>query len=353
MLGVYCHLQHRCVLYLQTFMTSNEVFCSLQLRKVQDDEVNQTGEAPCSKRAQIKEQPCTDLFLNSTAQQEETLWSLTSQMERVEKREKQKGEEEMQPGRIEEIQVGSKNLRYAEMQSGKKKENEESVSDRENESCRTLEHLPVMECSNCLDCSSDFDPKSPDSSLTGLSTCASITGSYTQLPSPPNHHSRKVFISVPINESKVHPDHFNAAFQSSNRGATISIEQSALSASSGVEWNCSCSNQTKTSCNLLTSSTPSSLTSRRPIGLLNPVIVKKNKTQRNHCATRQRFPPAQLNQSYDVENPSPILLRPQISSGSEASETSIRCRQELAGRPQHRMNQEHLADSLQGKTVGS
>lgn len=324
---------------------------------MQDDEVNQTVEAPSSKRAQIEEQPCTGLFLNSTAQRKETLQRLNSQMERVGKRGEENGEEEIQPGRIGEIQVGSKHLRYAEIRSGKKKESEESVSDRENESCSTLEHLLVIECSNCLDCSSDFDPKSPDSSLTGLSTCVSIMGSYAQLPSPPNQHSREMLISVPINESKVHPNHFNETFKSSNRGATISIEQSAVSASSGVEWNCSCSDLTKTSCNLLTSSTPSSLTSRRPIGLLNTTqtdTIKKKKTQHNHCATRQRFPPVLLNQSYDVKSPSPILLRPQISSGSEASETFVRCRLELAGCPQHRMNQEHLAaaDTLQDTTVG-
>ncbi|MCI4384534.1 hypothetical protein PGIGA_G00039750 [Pangasianodon gigas] len=334
-----------------------DVIKHVQLRKVQDDEVNQAVEAPCSKRTQIEEQPHTGLFLNSTAQRKETLQLLNSQMERVGKRGEEKGEEEFQPGCTGEVQVGSEDLRHVELQSDKKKQREEPVSDRENESCRTLEHVQVMECSNCLDCSSEVDPRSPDSSLTGLSICASIMGSYARLPSPPIHRSRKMLISVPINESEAHPHHFKETFKNSSEGVTMLIEQSALSASSGAEWNCSCSDLTKTSCNLLTSSTPISLTSSRPICVLNttqPEILKKKKTQRNHCAAHQRIPPAPLNQSYDVESPSPTLLRPQISSGSEASETFVRHRLELVRRPQHRMNQEHLAaaDTLQDKTVG-
>ncbi|MCJ8738774.1 hypothetical protein PDJAM_G00039590 [Pangasius djambal] len=334
-----------------------DVIKHVQLRKVQDDEVNETVEAPCSKRTQI-EQPHTGLFLNSTALRKETLQLVNSQrVERVGKRGEEKGGEKFQPGCTGEIQVGSEDLRHVEMQSGRKKEREEPVSDRENESCRTLEHVQVMECSNILDCSSDVDPRSPDSSLTGLSICASIMGSYAWLPSPSIHHSCKMLISAPINESEVHPHHFKETFKNSSRGVTISIEQSALSAYTGAEWNCSCSDLSKTSCNLLTSSTPISLASSRPICVLNttqPEILKKKKTQRNHCAAHQRIPPAPLNQSYDVENPSPTLLRPQIGSGSEASETFVRHRLELVRRLQHRMDQEYLAaaDTLQDKTVG-
>ncbi|XP_053541301.1 uncharacterized protein LOC128634626 isoform X2 [Ictalurus punctatus] len=353
--------QRECERHTQTFRSLldrvQDIIKHVQLRKVQDDDVSQAVESPCSKRTQIEQQPHTGLFLNSTALRKETLRLLNSQMERMRKRGEEKGEEEIQPGCIGGIQVGSEDLRYAEMQSGKKREREEPDTDREKEGCRTLEHQPVMKCSNCLDCSSDVDTTSPDLSLTGLSICASIMGSYAQLPSPPDHHSCKMLIAVPINESEVHPHRFKKTFQNFNRGATISVEQSALSASSGVEWNCSCSDLKKTSCNLLTSSTPRSLTLSRPTGVLNPTqpeTLKKKKTQNNHCTTRQRFPSAPLNQSYDVESPSLTLLRPQIRSASEASETFVRHKLELVRCPQNRMNQQHLAaaDFLQDKTVG-
>ncbi|KAF4084845.1 hypothetical protein AMELA_G00110630 [Ameiurus melas] len=340
---------------IRTVLSGTESLVRLQ--KVRDDEVSQAVEAPCSKRTQTEQQPHTGLFLNSTALRKETLRLLNSQMERMRKRGQGKGEEAIHTGCTGEIQVGSEDLRYAEMQSGKKKEREEPATDREKESCRTLEHLPVMKFSNCLNRSSDVDTTSPDSSLTGLSICSSIMGSYAQLPSPPDHHSCKMLITVPINESEVHPHHFKKTLQEFKREATISVEQSALSASSGVEWNCSCSDFKKTSCNLLTSSTPRSLTSSRSTGVLNPTqqeTLKKKKTQNNHCTTRQRFPSAPLNQSYDVESPSLTLLRPQIRSANEASETFVRRKLELVRCPQHRRNQEHLvaADTLQDKTVG-
>lgn len=309
----------------------------MQLQKVQDDK---DLEAPCSSGAQIEEKSHTRLYLNSTAQRKETLRLLNSQLERVGKRREEKGGEEIQPSRTGDIQVGSVDLRYAEMQSGKKKERAEPVSEKEKESCRKLEHLLMMECSNCLDCSSGVDQRFDH----GFTFCDSVMDSYVRLPSPPNHHSRKMLISIPMDESDVHPYHVTKTFQNSPRVA-----------SSGEERNCSCSELTKTSNNLCTSSTPSNLTSRRSISLLNIIQPEiREKTQRNHSASRQRTPPAPLNQSYDVESPCPTLLRPQISSGSDASETFFRCGLELVSCPQHRINQEHLAasDTLQDKTKG-
>lgn len=52
-------------------------------------------------------------------------------MERVRKRGEEKREKEIQPACIGEIQVGNKDLRYAEMQSDKKKEQKGSVCGKE------------------------------------------------------------------------------------------------------------------------------------------------------------------------------------------------------------------------------
>ncbi|GAA6100581.1 uncharacterized protein LOC113527334 [Tachysurus ichikawai] len=72
---------------------------------------------------------------------------------------------------------------------------------------------------------------------------------------------------------------------------------------------------------------------------------------RNHSATQQRFPPAPLNQSYDVESPSLTPLRTRIRSGSEASETFVRHNLEPGTHPYHSTNQEDVAtvDVLQDK----
>ncbi|KAM9462729.1 uncharacterized protein ccp110 isoform 1-T1 [Clarias gariepinus] len=137
-------------------------------------------------------------------------------------------------------------------------------------------------------------------------------------------------VSVSINESEVHPYHFNYAFQNTSQELTLSTDQSALLASSGVEFDRSCSDLTNTTCNLFSSSTPSSLTSSRETCILNttqPQIVNKEETQHNRCSitvNHQRPSLAPLNQSYDVGSPSLTTLRPQVSSHSEASETCIR-----------------------------
>ncbi|XP_058262270.1 uncharacterized protein LOC131363587 [Hemibagrus wyckioides] len=326
-----------------------DVIKHVQLQKVQGDEqgdeqgneqgVNQTVEAPWSKRTQLEEQQHSSHFLNRTALRKKTLLLLNSQMERMRKGGEEKGEEEIQPSCIGEIGIGNEDLGYAEMKSGKKKEKEEPDFDG--------------------DCSTDADSRSPDLSLTGFSICSSIMDSYIPLPSPPKPHSCQMPISVSVNKSDVHPHHFNETFKNSKRGATISTEQSSLSASSAVDWNCRCSDLSKTSCNLIISSTPRSLTSQRPISMLNttqPGLLKIKKTQGNHSATHKRFPLAPLNQSYDVESPSPTLdhLRPQIRSASEAS-TFIRHSLELGRLPKHRMKQEDVAaaDILQNEAVGN
>ncbi|XP_046710648.1 uncharacterized protein LOC124389325 isoform X2 [Silurus meridionalis] len=331
-----------------------EVIKHIQLQKEQDED-NQAPDALCTKRTQTDEQTNTSFLLNRTAQRKETLRILNSHIKRVRKQNEEKEEGEIQPGRTGEIRMGIRDLRHAEMQSGKKKESKKPAFNMENGSCRTLEHLPVRECSNSLICSADVDLRSPHSLLNGLTKCASIMESYAQLPSPPRHYSSK--ISVPIIESEGHPYSFNEPVQSSNRGAKVSVEQPTIPASSGMECNCSGTGLTKTGNNLSTSFTLSSLTLSRPIDMLNtaqPEILKKMETQHNHCGTHQRFPPAPLNQSYDVESPSPTLLRSLLSSGSEESETFIRCRMELVRQLKHRINQEHVAtaDILQDKTEG-
>ncbi|KAI5103523.1 centriolar coiled-coil protein of 110 kDa-like isoform X2 [Silurus meridionalis] len=331
-----------------------EVIKHIQLQKEQDED-NQAPDALCTKRTQTDEQTNTSFLLNRTAQRKETLRILNSHIKRVRKQNEEKEEGEIQPGRTGEIRMGIRDLRHAEMQSGKKKESKKPAFNMENGSCRTLEHLPMRECSNSLICSADVDLRSPHSLMNGLTKCASIMESYAQLPSPPRHYSSK--ISVPINESEGHPYSFNEPVQSSNRGAKVSVEQPTIPASSGMECNCSGTGLTKTGNNLSTSFTLSSLTLSRPIDMLNtaqPEILKKMETQHNHCGTHQRFPPAPLNQSYDVESPSPTLLRSLLSSGSEESETFIRCRMELVRQLKHRINQEHVAtaDILQDKTEG-
>ncbi|XP_016376737.1 uncharacterized protein LOC107715191 [Sinocyclocheilus rhinocerous] len=128
------------------------------------------------------------------------------------------------------------------------------------------------------------DPESPDSSL---------TGSYAQLPSP---QPRNIFISSPVSESEL-----------STTGSKNNEQPSAFTASSppssAAERNCSGSEFSDRQLSIITS-TPSSWTGMTGLDETQDVSHEKPR----------RSPPAPLNRSYDVENPSPSLNRPQVDS---------------------------------------
>ncbi len=136
-------------------------------------------------------------------------------------------------------------------------------------------------------------PESPESSL-----CLSLMGSYAQLPSPHPSRSppaRNIFISSPISESELSQSqtHLSGA----NNAATASPPPS-----SGGHWNCSGSEFSDGQLSIITS-TPSS--------------TRSDGTQdvsREKPRPARRSAPAPLNRSYDVENPSPSLNRPQVDS---------------------------------------
>ncbi|XP_052467994.1 uncharacterized protein LOC128025563 [Carassius gibelio] len=140
---------------------------------------------------------------------------------------------------------------------------------------------------------SDEIPGSPDSSL-----CLSLMGSYARLPSPQpsrsprvNTSTRNILISSPVSESEL-----------STTGSQNSEQPSAPSSAAG--WNCSDGQLS------IITSTPSSTSSRTGMtGLDETQDVSRQKPR-----PARRSPPALLNRSYDVENPSPSLNRPQVDS---------------------------------------
>ncbi|XP_059387459.1 uncharacterized protein LOC132121741 isoform X2 [Carassius carassius] len=143
---------------------------------------------------------------------------------------------------------------------------------------------------------SDEIPGSPDSSL-----CLSLMGSYARLPSPQPSRSprvnasvRNILISSPVSESEL-----------STTGSQNSEQPSAFTApsppSSAAGWNCSDGQLS------IITSTPSSRTGMTGLDETQDVSCEKPRPAR-------RSPPALLNRSYDVENPSPSLNRPQVDS---------------------------------------
>ncbi|KAL0178857.1 hypothetical protein M9458_024299, partial [Cirrhinus mrigala] len=155
------------------------------------------------------------------------------------------------------------------------------------------------------------EPESTDSSLVGL--CLSLTGSYAQLPSPQPSRSPltrrprantsvvNILISSPVSESEL-----SAAGSETHPSGINNERRLAFKASSppspGAEWNFSASEFSDRQLSIVTS-TPSS--------------TRLDETQDVRCEiTRpaRRSPPAPLNRSYDVENPSPSLNRPQVDS---------------------------------------
>ncbi|XP_050980492.1 uncharacterized protein LOC127174207 isoform X1 [Labeo rohita] len=153
------------------------------------------------------------------------------------------------------------------------------------------------------------DPESTDSSLVGL--CLSLTGSYAQLPSPQpsrspltrrpraNASAVNILISSPVSECEL------SAAGSETHPSGINNEQrlafkASLPPSPGAEWNCSASEFSDRQLSVMTS-TPSRLDETQDVRCEKP-------------RPPRRSPLAPLNRSYDVENPSPSLNRPQVDS---------------------------------------
>ncbi|KAK2876018.1 hypothetical protein Q8A67_020114 [Cirrhinus molitorella] len=154
------------------------------------------------------------------------------------------------------------------------------------------------------------DPESPDSSLTGL--CLSLTGSYAQLPSPQRSRSPRpqatasagnILISSPVSECEL-----STAGSETHPSGITNEQRSALTASllpsPGGEWNCSGLELSDRQLSIITS-TP---TSTRLDPETQDVSCEKPRM------ARRRSTSTVLNRSYDVENPSPSLKRPQVYS---------------------------------------
>ncbi|XP_067286272.1 centriolar coiled-coil protein of 110 kDa [Pseudorasbora parva] len=149
--------------------------------------------------------------------------------------------------------------------------------------------------------SAGSDPESPDFSH-------SLTGSYAQLPgpqpslSPITHRARRpqnILISCPVSESELRANASECL--SGGRNDQQSVITASSSAPSGAEWNCSCSEFSDRQLSIITS-TPSSISSRKEV------------TSAAQDVSREKTRPAPLNRSYDVESPSPSLIRPQVES---------------------------------------
>jgi len=125
-----------------------------------------------------------------------------------------------------------------------------------------------METLPCDESSDGSDPESPESSL---------MGSYAQLP---------ILISSPVSGSQTQPS-----------GASNALTASPPP-SAGGHWNCSGSELSDGQLSIITS-TPSST---------------RSDESREKPRPARRSAPAPLNRSYDVENPSPSLNRPQVDS---------------------------------------
>ncbi|XP_065128385.1 uncharacterized protein [Paramisgurnus dabryanus] len=145
---------------------------------------------------------------------------------------------------------------------------------------------------------------SPDSVLSDLSL--SLTGSYVQLPSPQPSRSPltqrtrrpHILISCPVSESELGSNGSEYKNHPSGRA-----EQSAF-IQPGAQWDYSCSESSERQMSI-TTSTPSTTSNHKEI---------QSSLTRSQDKPARRSPPAPLNQSYDVESPSPFLIRPQVQS---------------------------------------
>lgn len=152
-------------------------------------------------------------------------------------------------------------------------------------------------------------PGSPDSVLGGLSL--SLTGSYVQLPSPqpsrspltPRTRRPYILISCPVSEAELGPNGSEYENHTSGRA-----EQSMF-IEPGAQWDYRCSESSDRQLSI-TTSTPSSTSNNKKI---------QSSLTRSQDKPTRRSPPAPLNQSYDVESPSPFLIRPQVHTPSSCS----------------------------------
>ncbi|KAK7122191.1 hypothetical protein R3I94_019344 [Phoxinus phoxinus] len=189
------------------------------------------------------------------------------------------------------------------------------------------------------------DGSDPDSTLASLAL--SLTGSYAQLPgpqpsrSPDTHRARRprthtagnILISRPVSESDLRA---SASEHQSESGDNTQC----LMAPSGDPWNCSSGSESSDGQLSIITSTPSSL---------------RLDVSRERTGPVRRSPPAPLNRSYDVENPSPSLLRPQISvTGQTAVEQQTHALERLEKEHTHQISellaaQERQTQELQRK----
>ncbi|XP_076856667.1 uncharacterized protein LOC143510803 isoform X2 [Brachyhypopomus gauderio] len=335
-------------------------------------------QAPPSRRAHPQRQP-SGLMPCSSAWRKDTLRLLNSRMERTGKRSEELGEERT-------------------MMTQTNKEREETPSCKGNTK-GSVPECPLVGESGTPFTSADFscsvDSQSPGSVLASLSPSASLMGSYAQLPSPqpssspPAQRQRRlnpvssahILISVPVTESELCPHALDGTDATksephpsegpSNRITVLedhSDPSECLTApTSGGEWNYSCSELHGNRLTSVSTSTPRSAASVTPRPVTVPhtapptqpgPALQREKNRQHNSAPYQRSPPAPLNQSYDVESPSPSLLRPQVSSGLESFTLFVQRKQDLAGWSQHPLEDRMTlgsptdADTTQDKALG-
>ncbi|KAL6475757.1 hypothetical protein MHYP_G00167970 [Metynnis hypsauchen] len=376
----------RCTLRTSSLLDRvQDILNRVQLKDVQaivDAEVEQGAEAPSldlqalsTRRTHQQDQLPTGFIpsssSSSSALRRKTLTLLNSRMEKVGKRGEEWGEGEKTstgtwPGRLGDIQRGSEDkagvadlesqcANRAEGQIESRNALHITETDKENEIC-ALE-CPLVVESGChftsIESSCSIETESPSSPVASLSLPPSLMGSYVQLPSlqrsgsPLTHRLRKpclssagnILISLPISElelNKTNTGHCEShVLGNSSSGMT----------KSGENWNHSCSELSSKKPFSVSTSTPSSsasITPRRPVSLSHTPsptqpgpALHREKDRQSHSSPYRRTPPAPLNQSYDVESPSPSLLRPQVSSGPELFTEPVQHRLELEQCPQH------------------
>ncbi|KAL7869680.1 hypothetical protein AOLI_G00136680 [Acnodon oligacanthus] len=357
-----------------------DILNRVQLKDVQaivDAEVEQGAEAfsldlqTLSTRKTHQEDQLPTGFIPSSSSSSDlrrkTLRLLNSRMEKVGKRgeEWREGEKTSTgtwPSHLGDIQRGSEDkagVADLESQCSYRAEGQMESrnalhiieTDKENEIC-ALECPLVVESGNHFTSSCSIETESPSSPVASLSLPPSLMGSYVQLPSlqrscsPLIHRLKKpcllstgnILISLPISElelNKTNTGHCEShVLESSSNGMT----------KSGENWNHSFSELSSKKLFSVSTSTPSSsasITPTRPVSLSHTPSPNqpgpaphREKDRQNHSSPYRRTPPAPLNQSYDVESPSPSLLRPQVSSGHELFAEPVRRRLELDQCPQ-------------------
>ncbi|XP_026852520.2 uncharacterized protein LOC113568512 [Electrophorus electricus] len=283
--------------------------------------------------------------------------------------------------RMERTGIGSEERREAEKMSGAattrsdtKQEVGEECDPRKGKAMRVPECPLVAESGTHVtsaDLSCSVAPQLPGSLLSSLSVCASLMGSYAQLPSPqpsgsPVRHLQRpraasagrILISAPVSESELRPHGLNRLVaaqsdlhSSESPGNRIPPRECQSDSSvcimpptSGGEWDCSCSELSGTRLTSISTSTP-----RRAVILPRaaPPTQPGTAPQRQHNgAPCPRSRPAPLNQSYDVEGPYPSLLRPQVNSGTESPAVPSQQRPVLGGWQQRPLVDEITLGSL-------